>query len=188
MTGHAPEVAVTSLGARAAFDQQMARLIALRFPPAGLDPHWEALQDIPLVVLTAAVSLAQRSRADFPTPYELRQDADQVSRQVVAHAPEPEREVALAEPLEFQVPHVAHPLRVTKYWRYDCEDCSDLGWRTYACGETSPKPWVPRRLCQRRHAHGPHEFAEVCVCVETNPTLRRRREASSQYAARRATR
>jgi hypothetical protein len=58
------------------FNQQMSRLIGLRFVPGDMTTHWEALQDLPEEVLSRAVAHAGRTRVDFPTPYQLRQDAD----------------------------------------------------------------------------------------------------------------
>lgn len=68
-------------------------------------------------------------------------------------------------------------------WRYYCEDCNDLGMRTWWCGEGRRQPWIEARICERRHAHGGHEWAEPCACRDTNPALVRKREAQARYAA-----
>ena len=77
------------------FREQMTRLMGLKFAPADLTTHWEALSDVPEPVLAAAVSRAQRSRVDFPTPIELRQDADAVRMDMPRH----ERNRLLIDPL-----------------------------------------------------------------------------------------
>ena len=58
------------------FAEQMARMSELRFPPSSLMMHWEGLQDMPLHVLRDAVTRAIPTRTHFPTPREIREDAD----------------------------------------------------------------------------------------------------------------
>lgn len=167
------------------FERQMERLMGLRFPPASLETHWEALSDLPDAILEAAVARAQRTRSDFPAPLELRQDADAVAHQVRTAEPEAPRGVELEQPVEFQIPHVDHPLRVTREWRYDCDVCSDLGMRTFWCGSGTERrqPWLYLERCERRGEHGQHEWTRRCECYNTNPSVQRRIEGQAKYAA-----
>ena len=65
------------MSTRDAFDAQMSRLaLGLRWPPADLTSHFEALKDLPDDHLRLAVNRALQSREVFPTPSELRQDCD----------------------------------------------------------------------------------------------------------------
>ena len=54
------------------FDKQMRRLAGLKFAPATLDTHWEALCDMDVEVLAAAVGVAVRQCHEFPAPAQLR--------------------------------------------------------------------------------------------------------------------
>ena len=96
--GLAPEGAGGAM-TRPWFDGQMARLGGLRFPPADLLTHWEALQDMPDGALEAAVTRSQKTRVDFPTPADLRQDADLAYRPAVDDVED--RAVELDEPVTF---------------------------------------------------------------------------------------
>lgn len=165
------------------FREQMDRLMGLRFSPADLTTHWEALNDLPDAILAAAVTRAQRTRTDFPTPIELRQDADAIAHQVRASEPVEDRSRDLAQPVEFQIPHVEHPLRVTREWRYDCEVCSDAGMRAFWCGEERRQSWLTLERCERRQVHAGHEWVRRCECADTNPTVQRRIAAQAKYAA-----
>lgn len=168
----------------AAFETQMARLSGLKFRPAELQTHWEALKDIPDAVLEAAVTKAQRTRTEFPSPVELRQDADTVAHHVAPVAAEEDRGVPLAEPFSITVPEVGTVLSVTREWRYYCESCEDGGWRSHWCGDRTAhaKPWQESGHCGRRNEHAPHEWVEHCACYETNPALVRKRAASQKFA------
>lgn len=169
---------------RAEFDVQMLRMAGLRFMPADLETHWEGLRDLPLVALEGAVGRAVRSQSDFPTPAELRVYADAIGPQAGAgDVDEPDRRVALDEPKTFTVPHVEHPLRVTHEWRYDCEVCSDLGMRTFWCGEGRRQPWIVLERCERRGVHQGHEWVRRCECYDTNATVQRRIAGQAKYAA-----
>jgi hypothetical protein len=57
---------------REVFNAQLKRLIGLKFAPASLDTHWEALHELPEAELEAAVSIAVKACDDFPSPAELR--------------------------------------------------------------------------------------------------------------------
>lgn len=166
------------------FDDQMARLAVLRFPPADMDAHYGALRDIPADVLDAAVSHALKTRRDFPVPAELRADADHVApsvRPVIADDEEP-RDVPLAQPFTITVPEVGTLISVTREWKYYDERCSDIGWASWWCGEGSRYPWMPKAKCGRRGEHDPHEWVDHCACYETNPALVRKREAQRKYS------
>lgn len=174
-----------------AFAVQMDRLSGLRFRPASLETHWEALRGIPEPVLEAAVTLAQRTRSEFPTPVELRQDADQVAHHARALEPDEDRSVALAEPFTITVPHVGKVVAITREWNYYCEDCSDSGWQSVWCGAATTesgapmpglKPWYARLHCERRNNHDAHEYVRKCVCFDSNPALVRKRQAQEKFA------
>lgn len=164
------------------FDALMAKMSGLRFMPADLDTHWEGLRALPERVLEAAISRAIACQSDFPTPHELRTYADAAARPE-ALVDEPNRRVELDEPKAFTVPHVDHPLRVTHEWRYDCELCSDIGQRTFWCGDGRRQPWIYLERCARREVHGGHEWVRRCECYENNPTVQRRLSNQAKYAA-----
>jgi hypothetical protein len=163
------------------FNEQMSRLIGLRFVPGDMTTHWEALHDLPEDILATAVGLAGRTRVDFPTPHQLRQDADMGRTVTVAH--EPDRAVTLDEPFTVIVPHTQSTVRITREWTYYCEHCSDGGWRSWWCGDPAQKkPWQATCACDTPQPHTPHEWVEHCVCYATNPALLRKRTAQQRYA------
>ena len=168
------------------FDRQMTRLSVLRFPPADIDEHFEALRDIQADVFDAAVSHALKTRRDFPVPAELRADADHVAvsmRQVVV---DEVREVPLVEPFTVTVPEVGTVISITREWKYYDERCHDSGWAAWWGGDVSApgwKPWYEASRCDRRQDHGPHEWVGHCACYDSNPALVRKREAQRKYAA-----
>jgi hypothetical protein len=147
---------------RAFFDGELARLRCLRFVPSDTDPHYEDLQAIPESVFTAAVTLARRTRLDFPVPAELRADCDQVASQV-------RRPVPVREPWD------------------DCTVCRDSGWRWFWCGCEDDAERDERQVlgCGRRDhplAWYPHSWVRACECRATNPTLLRQQAARAKYA------
>lgn len=165
------------------FDRQMTRMLGLRFPPADMGTHWEGLADLPLDRLKDAVSLAIRTRVDFPTPAELRADAD--ARRPQEGPPLPASEEILAEPVELGIlPDGTRLPAATRLWRYYCETCSDTGWHSRWCGPgASHHPWlVDRGDCGRYGEHGGHEWVTHCGCYDTNPKLVRERERNRSYA------
>ena len=168
----------------ATFNAQMNRLVGLKFMPADLTTHWEALSDLPDAVLEAAVTRAQKTRADFPTPVELRQDADQVKAHAFIVEPAEDRVVALAQPFTITVPEVGTVVSVTREWRYYADRCSDTGWASWWCGTVEDRraPWMPISSCGRRGDHDAHEWVGQCACWESNPALVRKREAQRKYA------
>jgi hypothetical protein len=165
------------------FEDEMGRLNGLRFKPADQRTHWEALNDVPMVVLTAAISHAQKTRSEFPTPHELRQDADTVAHRVRASEPEPDRSVALPAPVTIPMPEGVPPLRIEREWRDDCQVCRDTGMRSFWCGDGRRQPWLLHERCERPKAHSPHEWVRRCECYERNPTIRRRNASRAKYAA-----
>lgn len=174
------------------FIEQMKRLAGLKFAPADLSTHWEALSDVPPAVLEAAVTRAQKTRGEFPSPVELRQDADQVKAHAQPVASPEDRSTPLAQPFTITVPGAGTVLSVQREWNYYCEDCSDSGWRSVWCGDRFvgedkarreiAKPWHESRQCERRRQHLPHEWVTPCSCVEWNPELKRKRDTQQKYA------
>lgn len=169
------------------FRAQMARLSGLRFVPAEYDTHWEGLRDLPDAVLEAAVTLAQRSQSDFPTPAEIRIYADEVAHRVRQVEPEEDRAVPFDVPRAIGTLPDGTPVRQMAEWRYYDEDCSDLGWRSSWCGTEANRryPWMPVQACGRTQAHDAHEWAESCPCAATNPAIQRRHARAQKYAAER---
>ena len=169
----------------------MARLIGLRFVPDDMTTHWEALSDVPDDVLQAAVTLAQRTRTEFPTPFELRQDADRSGH----HHDDGEGGRAdqtrdLDEPYAIAIPMSGTTVQITREYRYDCEACSDSGWHTWWCGDDAPQkpPFVDDQACSRYEPHGAHTWAGPCACVSHNPSLLRKRVNQQKFYAAKETR
>lgn len=176
------------------FETQMNRLSGLRFPPSELTTHWEALHDLPPDALAAAVSHAQKTRVEFPTPVELRRDADAV--RVRVDVGEEDRSVPLPSPVAFTVPAMVDgtqlkPLTFDREWKYYCDDCQDTGRVSVWCGAKKRQPWLESYICDSRkcerlrkgHSEYGHEWVMGCPCVDTNPEIRRRKERDAQYAA-----
>jgi hypothetical protein len=171
------------------FETQMARLRGLRFVPADMTTHWEALNQLPESTLEAAVTRAGRTRVEFPTPIELRQDADQSTSSPSAIDPDPSRGTDLPEPRSITVSSgpndISFTLPVRREWKYYCETCSDSGWRSLFCGNVNDpirKPWWEHRTCDRRVEHAGHEWVSDCPCREWNPAIKRRKERLGKYA------
>ena len=143
------------------FGVEMRRMAGLKFPPAGLETHWEGLRDLPEPVLRAAVTRAIKTRVDFPTPAELREDADIAAPASVA--PAVDRSVPLETPVTWLIPQTRQAITATREWVYDCDVCRDSGWADRS--EPGKQPSVAR-----------------CACYAINPTLVRRREALARYA------
>lgn len=166
------------------FKAQINRLIGLKFAPADLTTHWEALQHMPEAAFEAAVTRAGGTRVDFPTPVELKQDADQAAPMMPE--PEADRGRDLSAPIEYSIPHVERTLKISREWNYYCSSCSDSGWQNWFCGGPGDvhKPWVERRTCDRRGEHTAHEWVEACACASWNPELKRRKASEGKYAAK----
>ena len=145
---------------RAEFDGQMRRLAGLRFMPADLATHYEGLRDLPVTALMSAVSRAIRTRSEFPTPHELRMDADVEARAVPV----------AAEPADTLLAHA-------------CDVCRDSGWASLWCGQRPSYAWLAIHACGRQGGHGEHEWVRHCHCRSTNRVLARRRAAAAvKYA------
>lgn len=167
-----------------AFREQMRRLMGLRFAPADLTTHWEALQDVPIAILAEAVTRAQKTRAEFPTPVELRQDADAVAHLVRPSIEDEDRGVDLAQPVTLGCLPDGTPVIQHRVWRYLCDLCSDSGTVSVWCGEATPytPAWMTRGPCERRKEHLPHEWVQRCRCWDSNPDLIKKRERQGKYA------
>lgn len=173
------------------FRTQMTRLMGLKFAPIDLLTHWEALRDLPPGVLEAAVTLAQRTRVDFPTPIELRRDADQ-ARPVDHDGAELDRSEELPAPIALgTLPSGHHLPPVTRVWNYYCDRCNDTGRESFWCGANRRQPWLTIRECETfkcksikaGHAEYGHEWVETCPCADVNPAVARKRERDAKYAA-----
>lgn len=145
------------MSTRDAFDAQMSRLaLGLRWPPADLTSHFEALKDLPDDHLRLAVNRALQSREVFPTPSELRQDCDTARQNVSTtsgvFAYDPDR-------------------------RYHCDECRDAGWAEGHCNGTQ-QCGMPS--CATTHYV--HSYVKKCDCWETNPVLLRARDQAKRYA------
>lgn len=147
------------------FEAQMDRMGGLKFRPAEMQTHWEGLKDLPDAVLVAAIGRAIKTRVDFPTPAELREDADAVAH-LVPRMPEEDRGEDLPEPVALgTLPDGTRLPPATRVWRYACEVCHDTGWKPVE-----------------------HRTVTRCPCFETNPVLVRKRERDRRYAEAKAAR
>jgi hypothetical protein len=173
---------------QAAFESQMDRLSGLKFPPSTLLTHWEALGDVSPDHLEAAVDKAQRECSEFPSPVQLRSYVDQVRARNSAITPDEDRSVELPAPVELGTLPTGFKVTAKREWRYYCEDCNDLGWRSVWCGEKTVRtaPWMETGHCGRRGEHGAHEFVVPCPCASSNPDIIRRKEQQA-HAAKRGT-
>ena len=145
------------------FMTQMARLAGLPFAPPTLDTHWLGLSDLPREVLGRAVTRAAKVRERFPSPAELREDADIASPAPAWREIEGE---PLPEPVEIGVlPDGTKLPRARSVYTYRCAVCDDTGWKPVGeDGRTVTK----------------------CPCWETNPVLIRARDRMRKYAEARA--
>lgn len=170
------------------FLDQMTRMIGLKFAPADMVTHWEALADVPEPILVAAVSRAQKIRIEFPSPAELREDCDAVAHLARHVEPEPDRGQDLPERVTLGTLPTGKIITAERVWTYYHEDCGDTGTQSLWCGEPGPtmKPWQLRQACERRTPHDPHEWARRCTCWESNPALIRKRESQQKFADQKA--
>jgi hypothetical protein len=174
----------------AVFESEMSRLSGLKFAPATMQTHWEALRNLPVELLQAAVTKAQDECSEFPSPKMLKIFADQVRPRVIPIPQEPDWSTPLPTPKQIVVPKVGTIIPVTREWSYYCDECSDMGMRSYWCDDApSPRyPWLQLARCGRRGgpeaAHYAHEWADKCPCAATNPAVLRRRERQIQSGKR----
>lgn len=169
------------------FREQMARLNGLHFRPADLDSHWEGLRDLPDPVLERAVTRAIRTRADFPAPYELRQDADATRS---TPPPQEDRGHDLEEPVFLGTLPNGVPIHARREWTFYCDRCNDSGMQAFWCGPISTRyPWMTARRCKIDNClrtRYEHEWVEACPCAQSNPAVLKRKERQLQYAEKRA--
>lgn len=179
---------------QAAFESQMSRLAGLKYPPASMQTHWEALRDMPVELLEAAVTKAQDECSEFPSPKMLKIFADAVRGRVLPVPQEQDRSQPLAVPQVIEVPQAGKVLSFTRTWNYYCEQCSDQGMRSFWCGERMIRmvgevkvdryPWLDSRDCGRHNDHGGHDWSERCPCFDSNPAVQRRIEKQRQAGRR----
>ena len=143
------------------FDEQLGRLSELKGQPKSSDSHFEALGDIPPDVLSAGVGHALKTRVWYPVPAELRADCDAAGTAPQASLP-PRRTRPLETPRTLRI---ANPfggkgitVHVTDVYEDDCTRCGDTGWAP-----------LGNRVAR-------------CHCIETNPTIQRRRAARAKYS------
>lgn len=171
------------------FEQQMGRMNGLRFAPAELTTHWEALQDVPYDLLVGAVSHAQRVCQDFPTPHELLTFVDLVKPHLAPTPHEEDRRRKLPKPITITAPWLSKPIIVTDEVVPHCATCADTGWDLQFCG-TGRAPadlaHLDRWKCERWIEHYSHEWARKCACFDSNPVIQLKLERQRKYAAERA--
>lgn len=135
-----------------AFAQAFNRLaVALRLPSAEVDPamqriYFDALHDLPIAAVDAAVMPLQRVQGyGFPSTARWHEQAEIQRVEQTLKALPPARE----EP-----------------WSEECSYCSDTGWEDRTCdGE--------HRQCGRAKVHPAHSYATPCSCRDTNRTFAR---------------
>jgi hypothetical protein len=167
----------------------MDRLGGLKFKPANLQTHWEALSDLGDAELVAAISRAQRECEEFPAPKMLRVFVDEYRGRIEVPEEDPSRAVPV-EPTTFEIPEVGLKIPITREWRYYCDECNDTGMRSYWCGvgQSTRWPWMKVMHCARRNEHGEHEWVDQCQCAATNPAVLRRLARAQQVSRKTAER
>lgn len=158
-------------------DAEIGRLRVLRGMPADVVEYFAALEDVPDPLFTKAITHAIKTRAWFPTPAELRADCDAVAPPV-CYEVDPQVEDPITEGRQVFLKNPfgdgGITITLTRDWKFDCVSCEDTGWVTQQC---------PERYCGRpRREHAPHPYMLACVCIPTNPTIRRRRSANAKFA------
>lgn len=163
-----------------AFKSQMDRLAGLKFAPADLTTHWEALHDLTPLELSEAIETAQRECDEFPSPKMLRMFVDQFRSRISIPEEDWSRATPI-EPKEIRFPD-GRVIRITHEWKYYCEDCSDTGQRVNWCaaGPSVRRPWLSVYRCERKGDHGDHEWTEPCPCAATNPDVQRKKLRAQQ--------
>jgi hypothetical protein len=178
-----------------AFEQSMRRLTGLKFAPASMVTHFEALSDLGDVELDAAISRAARECDEFPSPKMLRAFVDEFR----ARAPVPDEDVTRETPSEPRT--ITTPdgtaYTFTREWKYFCDTCSDTGRRSYWCGDgpSERMPWLTVARChtincdkiRRGMAYG-HEWVDTCPCADTNPDVQRKKARAQQVTRKQADR
>jgi hypothetical protein len=177
-----------------AFQRQMQRLGGLKFAPAGLDTHWEALSDLSDAELDAAVSRAARECEEFPAPKMLRMFVDDYRRDLPVPDEDLSRETPMA-PLTIVTPY-GDTHTFTREWKYYCEDCCDTGRRSSWCGDGPSEryPWMSVARCyttnceKLRRGGYAHEWVDHCPCAYTNPAVLRKKAQAAQVTRKQADR
>lgn len=158
-------------------DVEIGRLRGvLRGMPTDIVEYFAALEDVPDPLFTKAITHALKTRNWFPTPAELRADCDAVNVATPTLVePQVEELVGGGRDVIFPNPLGGKPLhlRITRDWKFDCDDCRDTGWKPSRC---------PSQPCGRRFTHAEHEWVDRCACVATNPTITRHRAATAKFA------
>lgn len=165
------------------FKAQMRRLAGLKFAPSDLTTHWEALKDLPEVLIEAAVSHAQGATSEFPSPKDLRAYSELKRATALPIEPEQDRSEPLARPVNLGTLPTGVPIVAKRIWKYYDEQCSDTGWKAWWCGDPASgrrRPWVELGRCQRNKEHEAHEWVAECSCFTGNPEVQRRRERLAQ--------
>lgn len=170
------------------FREQMSRLLGLKFAPADMQTHWEALSDVPSPILEAAVTRAGRTRTEFPSPAELREDCDAVAASVRATIVDEDRGTDLEQPVTLGTLPTGKVITAERIWKYYHDECGDIGIESLWCGEPerSRKPWQNFQHCGRSKPHGAHEWVRKCACWESNPALIRKRANEQKFAEAKA--
>ena len=167
------------------FDVQLGRMVVLRNMPMDSSEYWPVFAQIPEAIVMRGINHAIKSRTFFPTPAELLIDCD--TARARTPEPEPDRPHGDGFTATIRNPFGGKNIsvQVDREWKHYCDHCSDTGHRTRWCGAfTDPnrKPWVDVGACAWKREHGTHEWAERCVCWDTNPALLRRRDREATYA------
>lgn len=170
-----------------AFERSMSRLTGLKFAPANLSTHFEALSDLTDTELDAAIGRAARECDEFPSPKMLRAFVDEHRARVEVPEEDPGRASVLDESRTIALPD-GTTLSVPREWRYYCEVCSDTGVKSFWCGDkpSARFPWLSVMRCQRRKEHLDHEWVESCPCAETNPDVQRKKARAQQVTRKQA--
>src|SRR5688572_16638064 len=94
-----------------AFKEQMSRLDGLKFAPATLDTHWEALSDLSPADLSAAITRAAKECDEYPSPKMIRAFVALSSPRV---GPDEDRSRPRDEPIVIEFPQAGLKLPVNR--------------------------------------------------------------------------
>jgi hypothetical protein len=184
---------------RTEFEKELGRLACLRWPPVDTEGHYTTLKDMPFADFHAAVTLALKSRSEFPTVAELLNDADAANRRPSTVIPFLQS-VKLKTPVKIQLPWTYTDKERTalkaKYGQEpkdyllitherapsDCDRCNDSGWEEFQC-PGDHRCGMPSCATTKYK----HSYAKKCACWETNPVLIYEREQKRQYAVHEST-
>ncbi len=153
------------------FQQRMARLVGLRFPPASLQTHWEALRELAVEDLDNAISRAAKECGEYPTPNILRSFASQMATRIGL---DEDRSVPLEVPTVVRFPAGGVEVEITRAWKFYCDKCEDTGWVGQKCAANG--------RCGRERCHYAHDYVGRCECWHYNAALVRKRQGLAQRA------